>query len=78
MADTQDKRDEKIGRAIVTFSWLIFAAKFLIVATIIAGVVIFFLEKPLWIAPVVAIILFIIYKLMWRLIWRLIEWAGRQ
>jgi len=78
MADTQDKRDEKIGRSIVTLSWWIFSAKFLIVATIIAGVVIFFLEKPLWIAPVVAIILFIIYKLMWRLIWRLIEGAGRQ
>jgi membrane protein YdbS with pleckstrin-like domain len=78
MADTQDKRDEKIGRAIVTFSWWIFAAKFLVVVTFIAGVVIFFLEKPLWIAPVVAVILFIIYKLIWRLIWRFIEWAGRQ
>ena len=63
MADTQDKRDEKIGRAI---------------ATIIAGIVIFFLGKPLWIAPVVAIILFIIYRLTWRLIWKFIEWAGRQ
>jgi len=40
--------------------------------------VIFFLGKPLWIAPVVAIILFIIYKLIWRLIWKLIELAGRQ
>lgn len=78
MADTQDKRDEKIGRAIVTFSWWIFAAKFLVVATIIAGIVIFFLGKPLWIAPVAAIILFIIYKLIWRLVWRFIEWAGRQ
>lgn len=78
MVDTQDKRDEKIGRAIVTFSWWIFAAKFLVVATIIAGIVIFFLGKPLWIAPVAAIILFIIYKLIWRLVWRFIEWAGRQ
>ncbi len=78
MADTQDKRDEKIGRAIVTFSWWIFAAKFLVVATIIAGIVIFFLGKPLWIAPVAAIILFIIYKLIWKLVWRFIEWAGRQ
>ena len=78
MADSQDKRDEKIGRAIVTFSWWIFAAKFLVVATIIAGVVSFFLEKPLWIAPVVAVVLFIIYRLIWRLIWQFIEWAGHQ
>ena len=78
MVDTQDKRDEKIGRAIVTLSWWIFAAKFLVVTTIIAGVVIFFLEKPLWIAPIVAIILFIIYRLIWRLIWQFIERAGHQ
>ena len=78
MADSQDKREEKIGRAIVTLSWWIFAAKFLVVATIIAGVVIFFLEKPLWIAPFVAVVLFIIYRLIRRLIWRFIEWAGRQ
>ena len=78
MADSQDKRDEKIGRAIVTFSWWIFAVKFLVVTTIIAGVVIFFLGKPLWIAPVVAVILFIIYRLILRLIWRFIEWADRQ
>ena len=78
MADSQDKREEKIGRAIVTLSWWIFAAKFLVAATIIVGVVIFILGKPLWIAPVVAVILFIIYRLVWRLVWLFIEWAGRQ
>ena len=76
MATDQDERDEKIGRTIVTISWWIFAAKFLIVATVIAGIVLYFLGKPLWIAPLTAVGLFIVYRLIWRLIWMFIEWAG--
>ncbi len=71
----EDRKNEKIGRAIVTLGWWIFAAKFIIVATLIAGIVLYFLGKPLWIAPVAAIGLFIIYRLIWRLIWVFIEWA---
>ncbi len=78
MADSQDERDEKLGRVILTLNWWIFAAKFLVTVTVIAGVVIFFLGKPLWIAPLVAAGMFIIYRLIWRLIWAFIAWAGRQ
>lgn len=69
MANDQDKREEKLGRAIVTLGWWIFAAKFIIIVTVIAGIVIYFLGKPLWIAPLTAIGLFIVYRLIWRLIW---------
>ncbi|MBQ6574620.1 MAG: hypothetical protein IJL90_00785 [Lachnospiraceae bacterium] len=78
MADSQDERDEKLGRVILTLNWWIFAAKFLVTVTVIAGIVIFFLGKPLWIAPLVAVGVFIIYRLIWRLIWAFIAWAGRQ
>ncbi len=78
MASSQDERDEKLGRVILTLNWWIFAAKFLVIVTVIAGVVIFFLGKPLWIAPLIAIGAFIIYRLIWRLIWVFIAWAGRQ
>ena len=78
MATDQDKRDEKLGRAILTLRWWIFAAEFLVIATVVAGIVIYFLGKPLWIAPLIAIGLFIIYRLIWRLIWVFIGWAGRQ
>ena len=78
MAINQDERDEKLGRAILTLNWWIFAVKFLIIVTVIAGIVIYFLGKPLWIAPLIAIGLFIIYRLIWRLIWVFIGWAGRQ
>lgn len=78
MAMNQDERDEKLGRVILTLNWWIFAAKFLIIVTVIAGIVIYFLGKPLWIAPLIAIGVFIIYRLIWRLIWVFIGWAGRQ
>ncbi len=78
MANDQDERDEKIGRAIMTLGWWIFAAKFLVVATVIAGIVMYFLGRPLWIAPLIAIGLFIVYRLILRLVWVFIEWAGRQ
>ncbi len=70
----QNERDEKLGRVIFTLAWWLFAARFLIVVTVIAGVVVYFLSKPLWIA----LGLFIIYRLIWRLIWVFIEWAGKQ
>ena len=78
MANDQDERDEKLGRAILTIGWWIFAAKFLVVATVIAGIVMYFLGKPLWIAPLIAIGLFIVYRIILRLVWVFIEWAGRQ
>ena len=78
MAMNQDERDEKLGRAILTLNWWIFAVKFLVIVTVIAGIAIYSLGKPLWIAPVIAIGLFIIYRVIWRLIWVFIGWAGRQ
>ena len=77
VAMNQDERDEKLGRVILTLNWWIFAAKFLVIVTVIAGIVMYFLGKPLWIAPLIAIGLFIIYRLVWRLIWVFIGWAGR-
>ena len=78
MAMNQDERDEKLGRVILTLNWWIFAAKFLIIVTVRAGIVIYFLGKPLRIAPLIAIGIFIIYRLIWRLVWVFIGWAGRQ
>ena len=78
MAKSQDEREVKLGRVILTLNWWIFAIRFLIIATAIAGIVIYFMEKPLWIAPVIAVVIFVIYRIIWRLIWLFIEWAGHQ
>jgi len=73
----EDKRDEKIGRAIVNITWIFFAIKFIVIVSLIALAVLFFMGKPLWIAPVIGLAAFILYKLVWGLIWKFIEWTSR-
>ena len=72
----EDRKNEKIGRTILTLSWWLFAAKFLIIVSVITAIVLYFLGKPLWLAPVIAIGIFLIYRCIWRLIWLFIDWAA--
>ena len=74
----EDKRYEKLGRAAAGFAWFVFAAKFLAVTTIIALVILYLIGRPLWIAPIAAVIVFSLYRLVWRLLWKIIEWAAKQ
>ena len=78
MASNEQERNEKLGQAVVGISWFIFAAKFLIITTLIALAVLYFLGKPLWIAPIIAVGAFGVYRLFLRLIWKLAEWVSRQ
>ena len=74
----EDQKNEKIGRTIVNLAWIWFAFKFIVIVSAIAGIVFYFMNKPLWIAPVIGIGVFIIYRLIWRLIWLFIGWASKQ
>lgn len=74
----EDQKNEKIGRAIVNLTWLWFAVKFIVIVSVIAGIVLYFNNKPLWIAPAIGIGSFIFYRLIWRLIWFFIGWASKQ
>ena len=74
----EQEREEKIGKTVAGFAWFLFVVKFLIVVSVIALPVMYFLGQPLWMAPVVAVVVFVIYRLVWRLIFRFIEWAGKQ
>ena len=76
MNDNQNDREENIGRAIGWVSWIFFAIKFLVVTTLIALVILYFIKKPLWIAPLISIGAFIIYRLILRLVYKFIEWSG--
>ena len=78
MAASEDERNEKLGRAIVNITWIAFAARFIVVAAIIALVILYLIGKPLWLALVFAIGAFIVYRLIWRLVWKFIEWASKQ
>ena len=78
MASDERERNEKLGQAVVGISWFIFAAKFLVITTLIALIILYFLGKPLWIAPIIAVGAFAVYRLFLRLIWKLVDWATRQ
>ena len=73
-----DERDEKLGRAVVTIGWFIFAAKFITVVSVIALVILYILGKTLWLAPVIGIGVFAGYRLIWRLIRKFIGWSANQ
>jgi hypothetical protein len=73
MAYNEQDRNEKLGQAVVGISWFIFAAKFIVIVAVIALVVLYFIGKPLWLAPIIAIGAFAIYRLLLRLVWKLIE-----
>ncbi|MCR5507475.1 MAG: hypothetical protein K6F34_02190 [Lachnospiraceae bacterium] len=73
MTDNERERNEGLGRAVAGVSWFLFAAKFIVVTTVLALVVLYFAGKPLWIAPIAAVAVFTLYKIVLRLIWKLIE-----
>ena len=70
---SENELNEKMGRAVVGIAWIIFAAKFIIIATGVALVILYFIGKPLWIAPIAAVIVFAAYRILWGSIWRLIS-----
>ena len=74
----EDKRDEQLGRAITGIAWIFYAIKFIAVVTLLSLVACWFLKKPLWYAPVIAICIFLIYRLGLRLVCMFIAWASRQ
>ena len=69
----EQERNEKLGRTVVGIGWFIFVFKFIVITSVIAGVVLYFLGKPLWIAPIIAVGVFIAYKMVWGMIWRIID-----
>ena len=78
MASNEQERNEKLGQAVVGISWFVFAAKFIVITTVIALAALYFLGKPLWIAPIIAVGAFAVYRLFLRLTWKLVDWASRQ
>ena len=76
MQEDNNAREETIGRVANGLAWLFFAARFILTASVILLIVLFFLKKPLWLAPVIAVGLYLFYRfviigLIWGLIGRL-------
>ncbi len=71
----QDKKYIKMGAAIAGITWILYAVKFIVTVTIISGIILFILHKPLWLAPVIAVALFTVYRLICRILILIGRWA---
>ena len=60
----EDERDEKLGKAILSVSQIIYAIVFISVISLIALVILLIVGKPLWIAPVVGVVVYLLYRLV--------------
>lgn len=69
---SDDERDEKLGRAILSISQIIYAIGFIAFVSVIALAVLFFMGKPLWIAPLIGVGAYIIYRFILTAIFRLL------
>ena len=59
-----DEHEGKVGRAVMGFAWIVFAIKFILFFSVVALVVLYFLKKPLWIAPIIAFGLYLFYRVV--------------
>lgn len=74
---SEDEKYEKIGRAVFSFSYLMYALSFIAVATLVSGIIMFLSGISLWFAPLAGTALFMVYRwvriLIVRVIFRLIK-----
>ncbi len=73
----QDQKDEKLGRTVFFLSRLWFAIKFMAVVSLVALGVLYFMGKPLWWAPIIALGAYMAYRLVWVVIWMFIQMISR-
>lgn len=73
-----DKKYETIGRTIWRISYLWYALKFISVISLIALAVLYFVNKPLWLAPIIGIGIFLVYRSVYRIIIGLIIRLARK
>ena len=64
----EDRKYEKIGRTVTKVTYWLFAARFILMVSIVALVVLLIIRKPLYWAPLIGIAVFLIYRFFWRLI----------
>ncbi len=60
----ESAQNEKLGRAFNRIAWILYAIRFIAIVSVIALAVLYFLKKPLWIAPVIAVGLYLFYRII--------------
>ncbi|MBR3573645.1 MAG: hypothetical protein IKN97_00545 [Lachnospiraceae bacterium] len=71
----QDNKDTKLGAFVMCIIWILYALKWVALGTVIALPVLWLIHKPLWIAPIIGLILYVIVKIIWRLFWKFVRWS---
>ena len=71
----QDNKDTKLGAFVMCIIWILYALKWVALGTVIALPVLWLIHKPLWIAPIIGLILYIIVRIIWRLFWKFVRWS---
>ena len=69
----EEERDEKLGKAILSVSQIIYAIGFIAVVSVIALVILLIIGKPLWIALVIGVVVYLLYRLVLTAILRLLR-----
>ncbi len=72
-----DKKNESIGKVAFTFMYLWYTIKYTALFSLIALAVLYFLKKPLWLAPIIGFGVFVVYRLIRRLFFVLVIKFGR-
>ena len=74
----QDEKYEKLGSAVMGIAWLFYALKFIVSVSVIALFILLIMQKPLWIAPIVGVIVFTVYRIIWRLFFHFVRWSNKK
>ena len=74
----EERKNYAIGRTVSRIRYLAFAIRATAVFSLIALIVLYLLRKPLWLSPVIGIVMFLLYRSVRRfIITRLIRF-GRE
>ncbi|MBQ3852940.1 MAG: hypothetical protein II760_06130 [Lachnospiraceae bacterium] len=73
----QEKSEEKLGGAVMGILWIFVAVRRIAIVTVIALPILWLLHKPLWIAPVIGVVVYIIWRIIWRAFWKFIHWSQK-
>lgn len=68
--NNEDLKNGKIGRAIFSVSYFIYALSVIIPVTLISGIILYVISRPLWLAPVIGVGVWLLIRGVRRLIFR--------
>ena len=69
---SDDKREERLGRAFFGVAWVTFAIVFIAIASAVALALLWLFGGPLWLAPVAGVAAYGVYRLIRLLFWKLV------